>query len=224
MRRWAMVAWVVGVSLDVCAAAAMPADSLVAALRRTQTMGDWATAVTAGGDSLTILVEDVYADSVAVRRRLGPLYEQPAVYALTDLRLVVPWTPAGTIAAPGHHLSLRSAMGLELLIPGAGYLYVGDTGTALTLAGLAGLAAGTAVLTGQDGAAGWVPAMAWIKVASLLHLRDEVRARNGALEGDTPRRGGGPTVPPGSYLRSLSLHVPASAGRPLAGLGVSARF
>ena len=33
-------------------------------------------------------------------------------------------------------------------------------------------------LTGKDGAAGWVPIGAWTKLASLLHLRDQVRAIN----------------------------------------------
>jgi hypothetical protein len=36
----------------------------------------------------------------------------------------------------------------------------------------------TAVATGEDGAAGWAPLSAWVKVASLFQLRDTVQAIN----------------------------------------------
>ena len=42
-----------------------------------------------------------------------------------------------------------------------------------------GIAVGTAIASGEDGAAGWAPLSAWIKIASLYQLRDKVRAMNG---------------------------------------------
>jgi hypothetical protein len=65
------------------------------------------------------------------------------------------------------------------LVPGGGYLYIGETKQALALWALTGVAVGTAIATGEDGAAGWAPLSAWIKVASLFHLRDKVQAING---------------------------------------------
>ena len=44
--------------------------------------------------------------------------------------------------------------------------------------GLTVTAVGTARLTGSDAAAGWVPLSAWIKIASLFHLRDQVQSIN----------------------------------------------
>ena len=44
--------------------------------------------------------------------------------------------------------------------------------------GLTVTAVGTAVLTGADAAAGWVPLSVWIKIASLAHLRDQVQSIN----------------------------------------------
>ena len=44
--------------------------------------------------------------------------------------------------------------------------------------GLTVTAVGMAVLTGEDTAAGWVPLSAWVKIASLFHLRDQVQTMN----------------------------------------------
>ena len=73
---------------------------------------------------------------------------------------------------------MLSALALEAVVPGAGYLYVGETKQALALWALTGVAVTTAVATGEDGAAGWAPLSAWIKVASLFQLRDTVQAIN----------------------------------------------
>ena len=52
---------------------------------------------------------------------------------------------------------MLSALALEAVVPGAGYLYVGETKQALALWALTGVAVTTAVATGEDGAAGWAP-------------------------------------------------------------------
>ena len=70
------------------------------------------------------------------------------------------------------------ALALEAVVPGAGYVYIGEMRQALALWGLTGIAVGTAIATGEDGAAGWAPLSAWIKIASLYQLKDKVRAMN----------------------------------------------
>jgi hypothetical protein len=70
------------------------------------------------------------------------------------------------------------ALGLELVIPGAGFFYLGESRQGYAMLAMSVAAVATAVGTGPDGAAGWVPMAAWVKVASLAQVRDEARARN----------------------------------------------
>jgi len=143
----------------------------------------WGEAVFDGGRVRSIQVEEIKGDSVAVTEVLGPLQRQRATYALADfanLRELGPHRIQARHAVFRSSKSMLSALALEAVVPGAGYLYVGETKQALALWALTGVAVATAVATGEDGAAGWAPLSVWIKVASLCQLRDTVQAINGS--------------------------------------------
>ncbi len=154
-------------------------DSTRAVLLQMQQQAIRGEIVLSSGQRAMVRVDTVRADSVVVRQRLGPLYQQYAVYALADVDSVYrhPLSPR-QVEPPASKLSMPTALGLELLVPGAGYLYAGEKGTALSLAGMSVAAAVTALATGTDGAAAWIPAVAWMKIAAILDVRDRVRAVN----------------------------------------------
>ncbi len=142
----------------------------------------WGEAVLDGGRVRSMMVEEIKEDSVSVTEVFGPLQRQRTTYALADiksLRELGPQRIQSRHAAYRSSKSMLSALVLEAVIPGGGYLYVGETKQALALWALTGVAVATAVATGEDGAAGWAPLSAWIKVASLFQLRDTVQAING---------------------------------------------
>lgn len=156
-----------------------PVDSTRAVLLQMQQQATQGEIVLRSGQRAMVRVDTVRTDSVVVRQRLGPLYQQHAVYALADVDSVYRHSlPPRQVEPPASKLSMPTALGLELLVPGAGYLYAGEKGTALSLAGMSVAAAVTALATGTDGAAAWIPAAAWMKVAALLDVRDRVRAVN----------------------------------------------
>jgi len=167
------------------AGAAVGADGLNAELERLQANGLWAEATLADGRIRPIFVESLSGDSVTVREVIGPLQERQAVYGfneLSDLReLGVHRVPLRR-ALYQPQKSMLSALVMEAVIPGAGYFYIGETRQGLALIGLAAAAVGTGIATGEDGAAGWVPISTWVKIASLFHLRDQVRAMNHAAD------------------------------------------
>jgi hypothetical protein len=177
--RW--IALVVLLASATAVQAAMEAAELKELLSRLHEQKLWGEAVLADGRLRPIQVEALTEDSVAVREVVGALQERKATYALADIESL---RELGELRIPqrralyGQRKSMTMALVLETLVPGAGYLYVGETRQGLALLGLAGAAAGTAVATGKDGAAGWVPISAWIKVASLFNLGDQVRAIN----------------------------------------------
>ncbi len=141
----------------------------------------WGEAVLAGGQIRSIQVGEIAEDSVHVTEVYGALQRRQATYAVADFSAL---RPLGSEriqlrrAAYGRSKSMLGALLLETVVPGGGYLYIGETRQALALWGLTGVAAATAIATGEDGAAGWAPLSAWIKVASLFQLRDKVRAMN----------------------------------------------
>ena len=141
----------------------------------------WAEAVLVDGRLRSLRVESVGSDSTHVTEIYGALQRRSAVYALADIRSV------RTLG--DHRIQARSAivtvdksavsaLALETVVPGVGYMYIGEMRQAVALWGLTGIAVGTAIATGEDGAAGWAPLSAWIKIASLYQLRDKIRAMN----------------------------------------------
>ena len=162
------------------AQATMSADETRALLRQLQEGDLWGEAVLKGGSIRDIKVDSLAADSVIVREVVGALHQRRAVYplsAITSLRqLGAQRIPPAQMPRRGSK-SLLGAMVFEM-IPGAGYYYIGETRQGLALQAFTALAAGAVVATGREGAAGWAPLAAWIRVGSLLHLWDEVKALN----------------------------------------------
>lgn len=165
------------------AQAAMDAVELRGMLEQLRKSELWGEAVLSEGRIRAIQVDSLRSDSVAVREVVGALHERRVVYALSEFNslreLGEHRIPLRRALYRGNK-SMLSALALETLIPGGGYFYVGETGKGLALVGMAAVVVGTAVASGQDGAAGWAPIAVWIKAASLLNLRDQVRAINGS--------------------------------------------
>lgn len=164
----------------------MDTEQLRAGLQRLQSQGWWGELELAAGGTREVKVEAVAGDTVAVREVLGPLMEHPAVYALSQVRSLrelgaqrIPLRRAAYVLPR----SMPLALGLEVLVPGGGYFYAGQPRRGLVLLALAGAAVGTALATGKDGTAGWVPLATWFKVASLVNLHAELRGINAAAAG-----------------------------------------
>lgn len=184
-------------------------EELRTLLVRLQENGLWGEAVLTDGRIRAMRIDTLQGDTLTVREVVGPLQERTAVYRLDEVvsvrelgeRRLEP-RPA---ASPAHH-SVARVLLLETLVPGAGYLQIGQPRKGLVLVGLAAAAVGTGLATGRSGAAGWVPICAWLKVASLADLRDEVRALNRHAEPlPAARRGGTPEERPGDYLRGVQV-------------------
>jgi len=184
--------------------ASMEPDEVRTMLERLRAEELWGEAVLGDGCVRAIQVDSLRGDSVAVREVVGALHQRQAVYALSDFRSLRELGAHRILlrrAAYRPPKSLFTALTLETLIPGGGYFYIGEMRQGLILVGLAATAVGTGVATGKDGAAGWVPISAWIKIASLFHLRDEVRAIN-PVSGKRQRGGSGSSGSTSSpYLR-----------------------
>lgn len=165
------------------AGAAADPEELKNGLLQLKYAGRWGELHLEGGAVRAVQVDSLYGDSVAVSEVVGPLYEHRAVYKLThieSLRDLGPHRIPLSSGPPGPHRSLVTALVLETILPGGGYFYVGQSGMGWKLLGVAAAAAGTAVATGKEGAAGWAPMLVWIKLATFLQLREEVAAVNAA--------------------------------------------
>ena len=161
--------------------AATKVDQVRDKLVRLQENDLWGEAMLAGGQIRSIKVDSLSSDSVAVNEVLGALQRHAAVYALADIRSL---RELGVHRIPLRRAPYRSpksmiaALGLEILVPGGGYFYLGESRQGLALLGFASAAVATAFATRKDGIAGWAPIVTWVKIASLLHLGDEVDALN----------------------------------------------
>lgn len=179
MRLWI---WLPAVLLLARGAeAAMEPEQVRNLLQEMQAEAAWGEAVLADGRVRSLRVKEIEADSVAVVEVVGALQEREAAYSLAEIRTL---RTLGTHRIQSRRAAYQQpksgllAFLLELPVPGAGYFYIGEHKQGLALMGLTVTAVGTAVLTGAETAAGWVPLSAWVKIASLAHLRDQVRAIN----------------------------------------------
>jgi|APSaa5957512622_1039677.scaffolds.fasta_scaffold80726_2 hypothetical protein len=170
--------------LALTAMAAAAAD-VPGTLRQLHESSFWGEITLESGRIRQIQVESLTHDAVVVREVIGGMQLREAQYPLAQIRSVrelgVHRIPQRIAPYRGRHSS-RVALGLELVIPGAGFFYTGDARQGYTLMGFTALVVGTAVATGKDGAAGWLPFAAWTKLASLAQLRDQVRADNAAYK------------------------------------------
>ena len=151
------------------------------ALENLQEEGLWGEVVLRRGGVRDIQVVSISGDTVTVREVIGPLHERPTKYMVGDFRSVRELGMrriAQRRAAYVPSKSMSAALLLELMLPGGGYFYTGENRQGFTLLLFAGAAVATGIATGEDGAAAWVPIAAWTRIASLLHLRDQVRATN----------------------------------------------
>jgi hypothetical protein len=161
----------------------MDPEELRAGLQRLHRQGLWGEVELVAGGTREVRVEGVAGDTVAVREILGPLMEHRAVYTLAEIRSLRELGAQRIPLRRAAYASPRSAslaLGLEVLVPGGGYFYAGQQRQGLMLLALAGAVVGTGFATGKDGAAGWVPLAAWVKVASLVNLHAELKGINAA--------------------------------------------
>jgi len=163
----------------------METEEVRSLLEKMQAEEAWGEAVFTDGRVRSLRVEELEADSVAVVEVVGALQEREAAYSLAEIRSL---RSLGTYRIQARRAAYQQpksgllAFLLELPVPGAGYFYIGEHKQGLALMGLTVTAVGTAILTGEDTAAGWVPLSAWIKIASLAHLRDQVQTINKLAE------------------------------------------
>ena len=198
-------------------AAELGADESGAVLKQTlerlRAQDLWGEAVLSKGGVRQIKVVSVQGDTVQVREVVGPFQEMPATYSLGDfhtLRELGHYRISQRRSAYRPPRSLATALLLELVIPGGGNYYAGETKQAFTLVLFSAGAVVTAVTTGEDGAAGWVPVLVWTKVASMFHLADEIQAINTTHELSERGRLGASVDHGGSRLtgRSGGVAVP----------------
>ena len=180
--RWTMWIWLAAVLLVARGAeAAMETEQVRSLLEKMQAEEAWGEAVLTDGRVRSLRVEELEADSVAVVEVVGALQEREAAYSLAEIRTL---RTLGTHRIQSRRAAYQQpksgllAFLLELPVPGAGYFYIGEHKQGLALMGLTVTAVGTAILTGAETAAGWVPLSAWVKIASLAHLSDQVQAIN----------------------------------------------
>jgi hypothetical protein len=154
---------------------------IVPVLKKLETEEQWGEAVFKDGKVREIRVEEVSKDSVIVVEIYGALQKKLVSYNIVDFK---------SIRVLGRQrIQLRStplnvpkskvlALGSEIIIPGAGYLYLGDKQQALSLFTFTSVALTTALLTGEDATAGWLPLLSWVKFASMFQLNDKINAIN----------------------------------------------
>ena len=180
--RWILWIWLPTILLATGGAeATMETEQVRGLLEKMQAEEAWGEAVFTDGRVRSLRVEEIEADSVAVVEVVGALQEREAAYALAEFRSL---RTLGTHRIQSRRAAFQQSKSgllaflLELPVPGAGYFYIGEHKQGLALMGLTVTAVGTAFLTGSDAATGWVPLSAWIKIASLFHLRDQVQTIN----------------------------------------------
>ncbi|NKB70929.1 MAG: hypothetical protein GKR89_27985 [Candidatus Latescibacteria bacterium] len=159
----------------------MEAAEVKALLLELQERQTWGEAMLQGGHVRSIKVNSVAGDTVAVVEVMGAFHRRPAQYTLGDfrsLRELGQHRIAQRRAPYQGRKSMTVALALEALVPGSGYLYTGQNRQGLVLMGMAAGVLGVAIATEKDGAAGWVPFAAWIKLSSLVNLAEEVQAIN----------------------------------------------
>ncbi len=184
------------------------ADRIAATLEKMAAEESWGEVVLKSGKVRAIQVVSIEGEEISVREVVGALHERPATYSLDQLHSIRELGNRRIAMRPAAYQprrSLLAALLIETPIPGGGFFYIGESRQGFSLLLFSAAAAGTGFLAGREGAAGWVPIVAWTKLASLLHLRDQVGAINAyherQLEADTRygEAGRTPSSPP--FLR-----------------------
>ena len=150
----------------------------------------WGEVILQRGGTRDIKVLSIQGDTVAVREVVGALHERQAVYTVAEfrsLRELGAYRISQRRAAYTPRKSMFWGLLVEAAVPGGGYFYTGENRQGAALLLFSGAAVATGLATGKDGAAGWVPLAVWTKVASLLHLKDQISASNQSQEALTRR-------------------------------------
>ncbi|MEE3234103.1 MAG: hypothetical protein VX294_08065 [Candidatus Latescibacterota bacterium] len=150
-------------------------------LKKLESEGLWGEAVLNNGKTRQIRVENVTNDSVEVIEVYGALQRRIVSYSVggfKSIRVLGNQRIQLRSTLIGNSKSKTFALGSEMIFPGAGYLYLGDKKQALSLFTFTGVALMTAVLTGEDATAGWLPLLSWVKIASMFQLNDKINAMN----------------------------------------------
>jgi ribosomal protein S28E/S33 len=181
MNRIGLTAVLALLALACGGSAALGQETVRTTLERLQTDELWGEITLQAGGVRQVRIESLAGDEVVVREVVGPLQARHAVYELAAIRSA---REIGVHRIPRRVAPYRAvksptlALAIEVVLPGFGYFYAGETRQGYAQLGVSAAAVATALATGEDGGAGWIPFVAWTKVAALLHLRDEVRAAN----------------------------------------------
>ena len=156
-------------------------DRIVATLKKIAADQSWGEVVLKSGKVRAIQVVAIEGEEISVREVIGALHERPATYSLDQFHSIRELGSRRIAMSPAAYQPRRSlvaALTIETLIPGGGFFYIGEPRQGISLLLFSAAAVATGILTGKDGAAGWVPVGVWTKFGSLLHLRDQVQAIN----------------------------------------------
>ena len=157
-----------------------PSD-MVPILKKLESEGFWGEVVLNNGKIRQIRIESVTNDSVEVIEVYGALQRRVVSYSIGEfksIRVIGNQRIQLRSTLIGDSKSKVFALGSEMIFPGAGYLYLGDKEQALSLFSFTGVALMTAVLTGENATAGWLPLLSWVKIASMFQLNDKINATN----------------------------------------------
>ncbi|MBT4096611.1 MAG: hypothetical protein HOM68_26555 [Gemmatimonadetes bacterium] len=167
---------------EVLADVAADLDSL-------NTQDSWGEISFQNGKLRQVKVEAVDAEFVTLLEVVGALQIRPARYPLSEIRSVRHLGPRRIkprMSPSRGRPSAPIALGLELLIPGAGYLYSGNTNQGWRVLLASAALGGVAMSSGENSAAAWMPLGVWLKLYSLHHLADEISATR-AIQGRRSR-------------------------------------
>ena len=155
--------------------------TIVETLKRIQANQTWGEVELESGSVRVFKVMEISEEKVKVQEIVRALQERSAIYSIKEFKAIRELGKNRIAMRSSHYRSSRSRIGalaVETLVPGGGYFYIGESRQGISMVMFTAAAVLTGLITGKDGAAGWIPLAAWTKIGSLLHLNDEVVAIN----------------------------------------------
>tara|TARA_B100000686_G_scaffold351787_1_gene451591 strand:- start:1836 stop:2417 length:582 start_codon:yes stop_codon:yes gene_type:complete len=155
--------------------------TIVETLKRIQANQTWGEVELESGSVRVFKVMEISEEKVKVQEIVSALQERSAIYSIKEFKAIRELGKNRIAMRSSNYRSSRSRIGalaVETLVPGGGYFYVGESRQGISMVMFTAAAAATWLITGKDGFVGWIPLAAWTKIASLLHLNDEVVAIN----------------------------------------------
>ncbi|MBT3344470.1 MAG: hypothetical protein HN712_21205 [Gemmatimonadetes bacterium] len=199
---WALLAmWTLSIPQAVAADVAAELDSL-------RVQASWGELAFGNGQIRQVKVDAVEDGQVMLTEVIGALHVRPATYSLNEVqsvRVLGPRRIQPRMSPRQGATSLPLVLGMELLIPGAGYFQMGEGGKGLRILLASAALGATAMASGEDTAAAWIPLGVWLKLYSLGHLADEVRADQALQDARTRRLSASLMAPVSSTPTVLAL-------------------